>query len=243
MWIFLLVANASVAQVLTNPAPGNNGTQVHGFNDFLPTNLKDWIDAIQAVAVILASGVAIFGINAWRKEFLGKRKIELAEEVLALFYQAKDIISFIRQRFNYTGEGSARIPEANETPTQKRIRDLGHVIFERYNPHRKLFSRIAAIRYRFMAQFGADKAAPFDELASIMDQIFCAARESADIEERLERLKGNFSIQGSFKEYEAMLEENNQILHAGLKNDPIRPRLDKLVADIKRTCEEQIAKN
>lgn len=105
MWIFLLLANVATAQqpplqVSTNADMGGetNKPLVVVLTDasresFLPKNLKDWIDLIQGASVIIASCVAIFGINAWRKEFVDKRRIELAEEVLALFYQAKDIIA------------------------------------------------------------------------------------------------------------------------------------------------------
>jgi hypothetical protein len=252
IWIFVLLANVAVAQqsplrASTNADLGNetNKSLVAvpmgvSHESFLPTNLKEWIDIFKGVSVIAASIVAWRGITAWRREFVGKRRIELAEEVLALFYQARDVILFIRQRFNYTGEGLTRNQEPGETPRQKEIRDRAYVVFERYNPHREIFSRIASVSYRFMAQFGADKAAPFNELASIMDQIFCAAREWPDLEERLERLNQSHSIQVSYKEYDARLTELNQILRSGMKNDPIQPRLDKLIADIKKTCEEQI---
>jgi hypothetical protein len=36
------------------------------------SSLKDWADFLQSVAVIIASGVAIYGITAWRVEFVGK---------------------------------------------------------------------------------------------------------------------------------------------------------------------------
>jgi hypothetical protein len=72
--------------------------------------LKDWTDIIQSAAVTIASVVAIYGISAWKVEFLGKRRIELAEEVLALFYQVRDAIESIRGSFGYEGEGKTRKP-------------------------------------------------------------------------------------------------------------------------------------
>lgn len=44
----------------------------------------------QAVAIISACWAIISGIGAWKREFLGKRRIELAEEVLATFFEIKD---------------------------------------------------------------------------------------------------------------------------------------------------------
>jgi len=40
------------------------------------------VDILQGLAVIGASIAAVLGINAWKREHLGKRRIELAEEVL-----------------------------------------------------------------------------------------------------------------------------------------------------------------
>ena len=38
------------------------------------------------VATIVAAGTAVWGICAWRREYTGKRRIDLAEDVLALIY-------------------------------------------------------------------------------------------------------------------------------------------------------------
>ncbi len=49
-------------------------------------------DVITAVSVAIAALAFVVGVNAWRREFVGKRRIELAENVLALFYEAQDAI-------------------------------------------------------------------------------------------------------------------------------------------------------
>ena len=54
--------------------------------------IKMILEIVNTIAIIAASVVAIYGINAWRKEFQGKRNIELAEEVLCLFYRAERAI-------------------------------------------------------------------------------------------------------------------------------------------------------
>ena len=52
--------------------------------------------------------MAAYSLDAWRREFMGKRRMELAEEVLALFYQARDVIEQIRSPVRYLGEGQTR---------------------------------------------------------------------------------------------------------------------------------------
>ena len=55
-----------------------------------------WSEALKDISILLAAWSVIYGIGAWRREFIGKRKIQLAEDVLALFYEAKDVIFWIR---------------------------------------------------------------------------------------------------------------------------------------------------
>lgn len=88
---------------------------------------------IASVAAFIASVVAIYGINAWRREFRGKRQMELAEEVLALFYQARDVIKYTRTPMTIRGEGRSRNAEQDEEPDQKKERDLAYTLIERYN--------------------------------------------------------------------------------------------------------------
>src|SRR4030042_1656983 len=120
------------------------------------------LNTLQSVSVIvasvIASGTVIYGINAWRREYTGKRKIELAEEVLALFYEARDAIRFIRNPFGYVGEGSSRKCADNESPEEKRINDRAYVVSERYTKCKDLLKRIRSIRYRYMAQFRKNSA-------------------------------------------------------------------------------------
>jgi hypothetical protein len=44
------------------------------------------------LSVIIGALALISGIRAWKREYIGKRKIELAEDTLMLFYQARDAI-------------------------------------------------------------------------------------------------------------------------------------------------------
>ncbi len=188
IWIFLLSANVAIAGVLTN-STSSNGTskssiEVPTQNShenlqsnvtveyFLPKTLKDWIDLMQGVSVIIASIIALFGINAWRKEFVGKRRMDLAEEVLTLFYQAKDVIRWMRHPASLPIESATRKPESTETPEQRGIKDLAYVFSKRYEQHSELFSRIHALRYRAMIQLCRDASVPFDELKSILDDLF-----------------------------------------------------------------------
>ena len=86
----------------------------------------------QAVSVMFACWAIISGVDAWKREFIGKRKIELAEEVLSKFFEVKDAVAFIRSPFVTSDEGKSRKHEASESAVVSELLDRGHVVFERY---------------------------------------------------------------------------------------------------------------
>lgn len=193
---------------------------------------------IYGIATTFASIVAIYTIRSWRREFKGKRQIELAEDVLALFYQARDVIIAIRSPLGYGGEGSTREPAENETKEQKKARDNAYVVVERYNKRQEVFNKLLSMRYRFMAQVGKDKAEPFVEIRKVVNKIFVSARMLAELwaprrwqhydEKRQEEL---FAQR---EKYEAIFWEGDP------EKDEITKRVDKAVSEIEQICKNII---
>jgi len=191
-------------------------------------------EVLSSISVIIASCTAIYGISAWKREFRGKRQIELAEEALALFYEVREVITSARSPLGFGYEGATRQSEAEETPAQKKARDAAHVIFERFQPHEELFSKLYAMRYRFMAQFGLDSAKPFDDLKQIRNEIFSAARRLArlwakDVSHFDEKTLETHN--GKIQKYESIFWDT----YDGV-GDPINPRLDKVITEIEAIC-------
>ncbi len=135
---------------------------------FNTENLKNF-------SVIIAALSLISGINAWRREYIGKRRIELAEEVLTCFYEARDAIKFIRSPFSYDGEGKTRSRQNGELEEESKLLDRAYIVYERYEKRREVFNKLHSLRYRFMARFGRQTEKPFIELHSIVSDIFNAA--------------------------------------------------------------------
>ena len=94
-------------------------------------HVQQILEILASLAIILASGVAIYGISSWRREMMGKRKYELTEEVLALFYEAREKISAIRSIHGNVEEGKSRKPNPKETPEEQKALNDAYVIFER----------------------------------------------------------------------------------------------------------------
>lgn len=141
-----------------------------------------------SVATIVAAGTAIYGVSAWRREHIGKRKAELAEETLANFYHATDAIKMMRSPGTYTDEGTSRKAPPGESAEERKAMDRAHVLLERYNSNADLFSRLRAARYRFIALFGRPAAKPFEDLNAVVLDLVLAAQMLGDLwAERSER--------------------------------------------------------
>jgi hypothetical protein len=184
------------------------------------------LEIINTLAIVIASIVAICGISAWRKEFQGKRNIELAEEILALFYEAKDAICAIRSSFGYQGEGATRKPQDGETPEQKRARDLAYVVYERYEKRQEVFRKLHSKRYQFMARFGTKEGKPFEDLRSIVNEIQVSANRLAEI----------WSLPNRSEATEQQRLKHESVIWDLSSDDPIAPRLESIIADIESIC-------
>ena len=134
------------------------------------------ITLAQAGSVILACWAIISGIGAWKREFIGKRQIELAEQVLAKFFEIKDAIAMIRSPFSSSDEGSTRKRSEYESTETTNMLDRGYIVFERYSKKELAFSEFNTLKYRFMASFGADAEAIFKDVNSILNSIFVSAQ-------------------------------------------------------------------
>ncbi len=193
---------------------------------------------IFALATCFAAGVGIWGVRSWQIEFRGKRQIELAEDALALFYEAEKAIIAIRSPFGYGGEGATRKQGENETPEQKRARDNASVVFERYKEREQVFNKLLSMRYRFMAQIGKTEAEPFEEIRSVLNKIFQAARWLARLWSKDTSHYGTEELEKhceTVQKYEAIFWEDED-------DDEISNRVKKAVSDMEQTCNNVIVK-
>ena len=141
----------------------------------------EFTEFLKNISLVIASFTAVYGIGSWRREHRGKRQADIAEEALSLFYEAKDAIRHLRNPFSPAGEGSSRKEGDNETAEEKRAYNQAYVVFERYNNHIELFNRLHSIRYRFMTQFGAEYAKPFEDLRKVVNRILASAQTLAQL--------------------------------------------------------------
>jgi hypothetical protein len=192
-------------------------------------------DVLQSVSVILACLTIILGVDAWRREFIGKRKIELAEDVLTRFYEAGDAIARIRSPFSTSGEGSERKKSPNEGPAASELLDRAYVVFARYEKEQELFNRLHALRYQVMARISLSAAQPFDHLRGTLNEIFASAHSLGTY---YWPRQGRITM--AEEEFQMHLDEMHRhegVFWAGFgTSDPTAERVEKAISDIESVC-------
>lgn len=128
-----------------------------------------------AGAAVTGAVVAILGYRKWFQESVGKRKIELAEDVLADFYKAKEVIAWARFPGGYGSEGGTRQAAEEENPQEKLMKDSYYRTIERLHGEIDLFNGLQSKKYRAMAYFGEEAGQPFQDLKGIHGRVMTAA--------------------------------------------------------------------
>jgi len=187
---------------------------------------------IKNISIIFGISIAAYNLNSWRREHIGKRQMELAEDVLALFYEAKDAVSHIRNILAHSSETDEIERGVNESEAKWNARKQASVVFVRYNSHSELFGKINAMRYRFMAQVGKKDAEPFNDLNKIINDILRAARSLARLWARdTSRLSKDRQ-----QKHEESIEKYEEIFWDGSDDDEINTRVDAVIENIESIC-------
>lgn len=196
-------------------------------------------DIISAASVLIAAVAFLSGVTAWKREFVGKRQLELAESVLALFYEAEDAIREIRRPFSFVGEGASRQRSEGETEEESRLMDHAYVVFERYQTRGKLFAELRSMRYRCMASFGASASEPFDEVSKIPHEIFVSARMLGS-HYWPRQGRAAMSDQEFQRHLEQMHKHEEIFWYMGEDRDEIAPRVKSAIAKIEQIAQRII---
>jgi hypothetical protein len=206
----------------------------------------DWnllFDIVKSISIIIASIVAIYGINSWRREIKWKRKYELAEEALSLFYEVEDAISIIRSPLSSNSEGTTRKQGENERNEDTEILDRAYVVIERFENNKEPFFKLRALKYRFITLFGKESEKYFNDVIKLTNKIMTV---SGFLGRRYwkEQGKRNFTdVQfeqhlRKMEEYEGVIWENH-----GDSEDVIKNNLEQIIKGIEEVCNTILDKN
>jgi hypothetical protein len=190
---------------------------------------------IQSLSIIVASFTAMYGITSWRREAKWKRKYELAEEILSLFYECKDNFKVIRSPAGNSSEGQTRKRGENETSEETARLDNAYVFIERYQAVKAPFIKLATLRFRFMAIFGKQSGEPFLEISKILNTIFLAARR---LGMQYWRDQGHNQFNDSeFQKHIRKMHENEKIVWMDFEEtDEISKRINNCISEIEKQC-------
>lgn len=187
------------------------------------SEISDILTAFSSIAMLVIAG---FALHTWRKEFIGKRKIELACQIMKSVYEVQDAILYARiGRIN-----ELDIKEVERWVNSEKQRDPEHmgVFPERYCawvPHRRLAERRDKIEklQNFMNDaclyWGLELMQLIYELNEYVLKIKTAAKD----------LYYNDTLQDPIK--------LQGILFSNDTNDAINKRINEIVEEIKTNLE------
>ena len=110
----------------------------------------------------------------------GKRKIELAEDTLATFFEIKAAIAFIRNPAISPEEKSTRDRTTDESPAHSELLDKVFVFGERYKKKEEIFKKYNDLRPRFMTMFGDKTEDCFTDMNKIKGKIALSLKSLAE---------------------------------------------------------------
>jgi hypothetical protein len=188
---------------------------------------------LATLSTIAASVVAIFGVVQWRFQKIGERKIELAEEMLALFYEAKDVIAFVRGAMSTADESADRPHGENEDQNTANQRDSFYAPIARLRNKQEFFSRLQSLKYRAMATFGRESSRPFMEIIRIRAEILTAAQM---LYRSVPDQHNAFALPALGNEMSETLGNKIWDISTDLADDELAARITAAVSEIEGVC-------
>jgi len=183
------------------------------------------LELARTAATLIAALVAIWGINTWRRQLVGTKRYELAEQTLALFYEAQEVIREMRVGVVDKNELSGfSKPEPTETENPM-VAWFNAMDAER----RALFAKLEALKFRFMATFGSEYGRAFEIFASVNGKVRHAAM-------RLPEFDQNRMSEGAWKAYKRW----DEIRYYTGETDEIEKELSAALAPVEQLCRDVV---
>ena len=180
-------------------------------------------------------------MNSWRREIRWKKKYELIEDTLVLFYEADEKLKIIRSPFSFSDEGTTRKKKENETPEETQLLNSSYVLYERWEKEKETFLKLQTIKFRFIAIFGKEYLRPFDEVRIIVNEIFLANNRLNDRYWR-DQGKKQMADEQFQKHLKGMNEAEAKIWDMQDENDVIRIRIHKAIEQIESLYNKVLGK-
>jgi hypothetical protein len=202
--------------------------------------LLDLFDGLLSLLTALAAFAALW---TWRAEMVGRRRAELAEEVLAAFYEAKDAFQAIRSPAYSASELDEQTVPQGEPEELSRALEMHRVVRQRMILNNALFADLLSKKYRFSAVFGKESAAPFDKVAAIRSKLYVTNNVASVLAKRhyeITKIRpADQNLIESMEKYDVTLfgeQDTNTMKYT----DEISLDIEKSVLEIERICRPHI---
>ncbi len=140
------------------------------------SNLSEYAQIFESIAVIAASGAALYGVNTWKKEAQWKKETVFNEEVMFSFYACQETIRYIRSFVKFDINNSTYIPSNKLSDSQNESLRCAQIVFDRYNKHIDTFNNLNKLKLRYKAIYPKKSIKPFTEIEECVRDIMRAAR-------------------------------------------------------------------
>jgi hypothetical protein len=130
---------------------------------------------LQALAIIVTAIFASRSLHAWRQQLIGKRKFEIAEEILVATYKMRGNLAHVRGPLAWGGEGKSRPRQEDAVDSAADRKDMYFVPLERMQKLNDDFAQISKARLLAQVHFGPDAGTPFDAIARVFHDVAVAA--------------------------------------------------------------------
>lgn len=140
--------------------------------------MPDWASALSAIGTgvqglaFVATTFAVYkGLKGWRDQQLGKRRVEVAEQTLTIFYELNEAISSARFPLSFGSEGKAWRGTDNDPERSGEIVDSYYVPVERLSRHQELFAKARTLRLLCRAYFGDRAEKSFEDIENSIARV------------------------------------------------------------------------
>ncbi|MFA6205338.1 MAG: hypothetical protein WC689_03945 [Methylocystis sp.] len=156
-----------------------------------------------------------------------KRRVELAEAILADFYQMDDVIRSIRSPAAFAGEAAERTRGENELEDEARQRDTYFVPIARLTKHSEFISALMSKRYRSRAVLGYTMDEAFRLIHEVISRIQVSATTLTNMINRGRVTRGN----------QALWDRCEADIWYGLADeDPLEPIVKRAISIAEEVC-------
>jgi hypothetical protein len=167
-------------------------------------------------------------INLDHKLAIARRRAELAEKVLADFYQARRTIDIVRSPMIWAGEMVAEDGVAEDV-----VKNDGYGVMRRLREYQAFFAEMDAKRFMFGALFGTEATVPYDQFIKVYNRVFHAAESLLRYRHDLD----NPDLQQHIKNMRREAFSNVQLDDYGKETaDRVSQAVEEAVATIEAIC-------